>query len=79
MIKMTKTILAILLSAILFTACSSEEASITEKASNKINEINKKNADTLVKKIKSPIDKARLTQDLGDQRMEEMNRALENQ
>jgi len=36
-------------------------------------------ADTAVKKIRTPQDKARATQNLGDQRLEEMDKALQNQ
>jgi hypothetical protein len=77
--KAIGTILAILLTALLCTACSKDEESITEKAPSKIDKINKKTADAIVKKIRTPINKARLTQDLGDKRMEEMEKALQNQ
>jgi len=77
--KSTVTILALVLSAMLFTACSKDEESVTEKVSNKIDEINTKNADAMVKKIKTPIDKARATKDLGNKRVEEMDKALSEQ
>jgi len=77
--KSTVTILALVLSAMLFTACSKDEESITEKASNKVDEITKGTADAVVKKIKSPIDKARATKDLGDKRVEDMDKALSEQ
>jgi hypothetical protein len=77
--KAIGTILAILLAALLCTACSKDKESITEKAPSKIDKINKKTADAIVKKIRTPINKARLTQNLGDKRMEEMERALQNQ
>ncbi len=77
--KITGTIVAILFAILLLPGCSNDEESITEKASSKIAEINTRNADTMVKKIKTPIDKARLTRNLGDQRMEEMEKALAEQ
>jgi len=36
-------------------------------------------AETAVKKIRTPMDKARATQNLGDNRLEEMDRALQKQ
>ena len=36
-------------------------------------------AETAVKKIRTPIDKARATQNLGDERVEEMDKALQKQ
>ena len=36
-------------------------------------------AETAVKKIRTPQDKARATQNLGDQRLEEMDKALQKQ
>ncbi|MFO7605017.1 MAG: hypothetical protein R6W72_01765 [Desulfurivibrionaceae bacterium] len=77
--KITGTVLAILLATLLLPGCSKDEESLTEKASSKIDEINNRNADAVVKKIKTPIDKARLTMDLGDKRMEEMEKALAEQ
>ncbi|MEN8134581.1 MAG: hypothetical protein ABFS18_03465 [Thermodesulfobacteriota bacterium] len=77
--KATGTILAILLATLLCTACSKDEESITEKVPSKIDQINQRNADAIVKRIKTPLDKARLTQGLGDKRMEEMEEALQNQ
>ena len=77
--KTSGTILAILLAALLFTACAKEEESVTEKAPSKIDEITTEAADAMVKKIRTPINKARLTKDLGDKRLEEMEKALQNQ
>lgn len=36
-------------------------------------------ADTTVKKIRTPLDKARATQNIGDDRLEEMDKALQKQ
>ncbi|MDF1577730.1 MAG: hypothetical protein P1P81_04705 [Desulfobulbales bacterium] len=77
--KSTAAILMLLFAAFMLTGCSSDEESITEKAASKIDEINTRNADAMVKKIKTPIDKARLTRDLGDQRLKEMEKALAEQ
>ncbi len=77
--KAIATILVMLLATLLCTACSKDEESVTEKAPSKIDQINKENADAIVKRIKTPLDKARLTQGLGDKRMEEMDKALQEQ
>ena len=77
--KAIGTILVMLLATLLCTACSKNEESATENAPSKIDEINKRNADAIVKRIKTPLDKARLTQGLGDKRMEEMDKALQEQ
>jgi hypothetical protein len=36
-------------------------------------------AETAVKKIRTPIDKARTTQNIGDDRVEEMDKAIQKQ
>ncbi len=77
--KVIGTILAILLASLLCTACSKDKESISEKVPSKIDEINKRNADAIVKRIKTPLDKARLTQGLSDKRMEEMDKTLQEQ
>ncbi|MBU0480845.1 MAG: hypothetical protein KKG47_07070 [Proteobacteria bacterium] len=61
----------------LFTACSGEE-SVSEKASRKVDEITTKAADKAVTKIRTPIDKAKLTKTLGNDRVESIDKALEN-
>lgn len=77
--KNTGIILTILLVCLLGTACAREEEKGAAKSPGKIAEFNKKNADAMVKKIRTPLDKARLTQGLGDQRLEEMDRELQTQ
>ncbi|MCK4838161.1 MAG: hypothetical protein KAS94_05120 [Desulfobulbaceae bacterium] len=77
--KALGTILVILLATLLCTACSKDEESVAEKAPGKIDQINKKTADAIVKRIKTPLDKARLTQGLGDKRMEEMDKTFQEQ
>ena len=75
--KITGTILALLLAVLLTSGCAKEEETVAEKAPSKIDQFNKKNADAMVKKIRSPLDKARMTQGLGEKRMEEMDEALQ--
>jgi len=70
--------LALLASALAFTACSKEE-SVTEKISQKVDQINTENADAAVKKIRTPLDKARATQNLGVEHTEGIDQALQNQ
>ncbi len=73
------TILMIMLSALLLSGCSKEEESISEKASKKVDEITTKAADTMVKKIRTPLDKARATKDLSDERTEAIDRMMKEQ
>ena len=71
-------ILPPLLAALLLASCSSDEPSITEKAAEKVDQINTENADRAVQAIKTPIDKARLTKGLGDQRTDAIDEAMKN-
>jgi hypothetical protein len=77
--KITAAILAIPLAALLCTACSTDKESATAEDSGKIETMTKGAADAVVKRIKTPLDKARATQDLGDQRVDEMDKALQDQ
>ena len=77
--KMTLTILAILLSTLLLSGCSKDEESISDKASEKVDEITTKAADVVVKKIRTPLDKARGTKDLSDERTEAIDRMMKEQ
>ena len=54
-----------------------EEPQVEEKGS--VEKITDKAAETAVKKIRTPMDKARATQDLGNDRLEEMDKALQKQ
>jgi hypothetical protein len=65
--------------SITFTGCSKpeEEQIVEEKGS--IEKITDEAADKAVKKIRTPINKARGTSNLGDKRLEEMDKALQNQ
>lgn len=69
--------LAFLAMTVSFAACSKEESPM-EKVSEKVDQINTENADAAVKAIKTPIDKARATQNLGDQRTEGVDQAMQN-
>jgi hypothetical protein len=64
---------------IAFTGCSrqEEEQAVEEKGS--IEKMTDEAADKAVKKIRSPINKARGTSNLGDERLEEMDKALQKQ
>jgi hypothetical protein len=77
--KITGTLLTVFLAAFLSTGCAKEEETVSEEAPGKIEEFNQSNADAMVKKIRTPIDKARLTKGLGDTRTEEMDKALADQ
>jgi outer membrane murein-binding lipoprotein Lpp len=77
--KLSLTILAILLSTLLLSGCSKEEESISEKASKKVDEITTKAADTMVKKIRTPLDKARGTKNLSDERTDAIDRMMKEQ
>ena len=64
---------------IAFAGCSKqeEEQAVEEKGS--IEKMTDEAADKAVKKIRTPIDKARGTSNLGDERLEEMDKALQKQ
>jgi len=63
---------------VLPAGCSkNEEPQVEEKGT--IEKMTDQAAETAVKKIRTPIDKARDTQSLGDDRVEEMDKALEKQ
>lgn len=70
----------VLLSALLFTVagCSSnEEQQVEEKGA--IEKMTDRAAEKAVEKIRTPQDKARAAQSLGDDRLEQMDQALEKQ
>lgn len=75
--RVALTLLAI--SALFLAACSSDEPSITDKVADKVDQINTENADAIVTKIKTPINKARLSQELGDERTRSIEEAMKNQ
>lgn len=69
--------LALLALSIGFAACAKEESPV-EQVSQKVDQINTENADAAVKAIKTPLAKARATQDQGDQRAEGIDQAMQN-
>lgn len=69
--------LALLALTVSFAACSKEESPM-EKVSEKVDQINTENADAAVKAIKTPINKARATQNLGEERTESVDQAMQN-
>ena len=63
---------------VLPAGCSkNEEQQAEEKGS--IDKMTDQAAEAAVKKIRTPMDKARATQNLGDERLEEMDKALQKQ
>ena len=77
--KISLAILAVLLSALLLSGCSKEEESLGDKASKKVDEITTEAADTVVKKVRTPLNKARATRDLGDERTDAIDKAMQGQ
>ncbi len=71
-------LLMVLLSTVFMLAACSGENSITEKASKQVDKVTTKAADKAVKKIRTPINKAKMTKNLGNDRMKAMDNALEN-
>jgi PBP1b-binding outer membrane lipoprotein LpoB len=63
---------------VLPAGCSkNEDPQVEEKGT--IEKMTDQAAETAVKKIRTPIDKARDSQSLGDDRLEEMDKAIEQQ
>ena len=58
--------------------CSQNEEGQTGEQ-GRIEKMTDQAAETAVKKIRTPIDKAKATQNLGDERVEEMDKALQKQ
>jgi len=72
------TITAVALILVLSSGCAKQEEQQAEEK-GRIEKMTDQAAETAVKKIRTPQDKARATQDMGDKRLEEMNKALEKQ
>jgi len=72
-------ILAIVFGALALAGCSSDDKSVTDQVSEKVDRINTENADAIVKHLKTPLEKARATQNLGDERANAIDRAMQNQ
>jgi len=64
--------------SITFTGCSKQEEQVVEEK-GRIEKMTDETADKAVKKIRTPIDKARGTSNLGDERLNEMDKALQKQ
>ena len=77
--KILLIIIAIFLAFLLYDNFNKEEESITETAEKKVDEITTKAADTMVKKIRTPLNKARGTKDLGDERTDAIDRMMKEQ
>jgi hypothetical protein len=58
--------------------CSKSNEQPTEEK-GKIEKMTDQAAEKIEKKIQTPLDKARATQDLGDERLNEMDKALQKQ
>ncbi len=63
---------------VLPAGCSKKEEQQAEEK-GRIEKMTDQAAETAVKKIRTPMDKARATQNLGDDRLEEMDKALQKQ
>jgi len=70
---------AILSLSLAFTGCSKQEEEQVVEEKGAIEKMTDEAADKAVKKIRTPINKARDTGNLGDQRMEEMDKILQKQ
>jgi hypothetical protein len=77
--KILLLITAIFLAFLLYDNFNKEEESITETAEKKVDEITTKAADTVVKKVRTPLNKARGTKDFGDERTEAIDRMMKEQ
>ncbi len=66
-----------ILLALVLGCSKNEEPQVEEKGS--VEKMTDQAAETAVKKIRTPMDKARATQDLGNDRLEEMDKALQKQ
>ena len=65
--------------SIAFTGCSKQEEEQIVEEKGSIEKMTDEAADKAVKKIRTPINKARGTSNLGDKRLEEMDKTLQNQ
>jgi len=72
-------IIPMLLCALFLVACSSDDKSVTDQVSEKVDRINTKNADAIVKHLKTPLEKARATQNLGEERSKAIDQAMQDQ
>ena len=63
---------------VVLSGCSKKEEQQAEEK-GRIEKMTDKAAGTAVKKIRTPMDKARATQNLGNERQEEIDKALQKQ
>jgi hypothetical protein len=63
------------------SGCTKNDEQLAEEIEEKgaIDQMTDEAAETAVKKIRTPMDKARATQSLGDDRLESMDKALQQQ
>jgi large-conductance mechanosensitive channel len=71
------TATAIFLLVLTVNCSKNDEQQQDEKG--RVEKITDQAAETAVKKIRTPMDKARATQNLGDDRLEEMDKAVQKQ
>jgi len=64
---------------LLFTAGCSDNGGQEQQEKGTVEKMTDQAAETAVKKIRRPQDKARATQNLGNDRLEEMDKALQKQ
>ena len=72
------TITTLCLLFVLFSGCAKDEEQHVEEKGT-IDKMTDEAAETAVKKIRTPMDKARATGNLGDERLEEMDKILQKQ
>jgi len=70
---------AVLSVSITFNGCSKQEEEQVIEEKGSIEKMTDETADKAVKKIRTPIDKARGTSNLGGERLNEMDKALQKQ
>jgi hypothetical protein len=63
--------------SLVFSGCSKEEEELSEEK-GRIDKMTDEAADIAVKKIRTPMDKARAINDLGNERTEAMDKALQD-
>lgn len=74
-------VVAIGLALVLQSGCTKNDEQLAEKIEEKgkIEQMTDEAAEIAVKKIRTPLDKARATQGFGDDRLESMDKALQEQ